>query len=466
MSNDYFNNEESNKNLKKILFIFLIAFILFFAIFIIREITEPLYIVVAINPAHGGKYAKASKTDGDRYDEKNAIFTVDYVEGIKNRDNDEYSLLLDLSKDIYNILDTTKNRRGWMGFANILKKYSHQKKLERVIFEPILTKETNYNYYEAKGEEDVNKYFRIMDSPAKTIFKKRNRGILSFLFKYKPNIILNFDLNYKGLDDDSIFTINVPSYKFFNFIKERIVRKDTELKNIENKEFQYIIRNWFGKTEKEKKDNLLKDMWLYFTGYYPDDTYLKAQTNRFMGRAYNMIDWDYRDSSAWYEDYVNKNKYSQYNIDLNLWKPAGYFWERENREVELRRRKDNFFAGNEFVRYIKYVLKKNGFKVKTKNPIFDYNEMTLFTTGITVDINLGSIYSDKSVRLLKEKRDALVEAICVSLYSVVYGLKIDDGNNAEQPQAEQPQAGQPRAGHPIDFKYYEKEKYNGIKNRR
>lgn len=463
MSETYYDK----KNFRVVITAFIVAFIIFITIFTIREITKPLYIVVAINPNHGGRQAKASHLDGERYNELNRRFTVDYEEALYFQGLSEFELLSRLSKNIYNLLRLTQTSSGWEEFEKILKKYSQypDMELKRVIFEPLLTKETNYKYYEKRGETDINKYFRIMDSPTKSLLKKYHRGILSFLYKYKPDIILSFDLNYKGSDTEKLFSINVPSYTFFNYIKSIIIQSNfQQLIDTKEREFKYIIKHWWGNDSQERTKNLLKDTWLYFTGYLPQNNFLKPDLNKFLGLGYNMFDWDFRDSARWYKEYDNKGDNPHYNTDLKLWQASGDFWEREQMEIEKKRREDgklsyggdNLYASEEIIKYIQAIFATEDFHIPVSEPVFVYDEISLYTTGISININLGSIYKKNTLELLAKYNEKLSRAICVGLYSIAQGYKIDQ----KLKEISLP------VGAPIDFKLYHKEKYCGKKSRR
>ncbi len=463
------NETYYERNFYPVLTVFIVAFIIFITIFIIREVTKPLYIVVAINPNHGGKEAKASQFDGDRYDELTSKFTKDYKEGLYYQNLSEFDLLLNLSKKIYNLFKDTKTKTGWKKFEKILKKYAQSTniKFKKVVFEPLLTKETNYNYYEKKEEKDINRYFRLMDSPSKSLLKKYHKGILSFIYKYRADIILNFDLNYGGSDSKSIFSINVPSFYFFEFVKNKIIKSNFSfnLSEIKNNEYRYIIQHWWGNNQTEKIRNLINDVWIYFTGYIPKENYIQPDLDKFMGLGYNMFDWDYRDSTRWYKDYDDKDENPHYNSDLRLWKPAGEFWKRERMIVELKRRKDgilsfggdNLYASEEIIKYIQYILATENFYIYSAPPVFKYDELSLYTTGISININLGSIYKEETQKLLTKYSNILSEAICVGIYSISAGFNIKTNIKKDLSTP---------VGKPIDFKFYQKEKYCGKKSRR
>ncbi|MBN1899022.1 MAG: hypothetical protein JW827_09610 [Spirochaetes bacterium] len=439
-------------NFYTVLVFFMAGLALFLFLFIWREASTPLEIIVAFNPPDGGKPARASKTDGDYYNEVTSVFTENIEKGSVYGNLSEYKLIATLYQKTANILNDTLTVSGWKSFEKILKKYSKKKKqFEKVAFESFITKPHPYRFYEQKGEKDVNRYFRLMDSPSENILKKYNNGILSHLFSMKPDIIINFDLgeNYR------LFSINMPSFKFFDYIRKKYIRSGQLNFSDLGKPYRSIAKNWRGDNEKEKINNLLHDMKLYFTGY---------SGNRFLGLGYNMIDWDFRDSSGWFKNFNDKEDNPHYQTDLKKWQAQGKFWERETMKVELKRRQgkrypggDNQYASAEIIKYIRNILNGKEISLQRSGPVFQYDEIDLYTTGIVINVHLGSLNNENIRSLLTTHSDALAEAICVSLYSLTMGYDLHPvkKNISDLP-----------SGDPIDFKYFQKEKYCGKLSRK
>ncbi len=441
-----------------LIFIFLILTIIYGTVFLLRTVYKPPTYIIMINPRHGGMTVPASKTNGDRYDDITGQYTVDYDGGSQYKDISEFSLLLKFTKQLRKVLKFTKTKKNYKRLVKILEKYGgNVQPYQRVFFHVFITKETNYMYYVNKKENDVNKFFRLMDFPSTGFLKRRRDGLMSKMFKMHPDIILNFDLDYIN-DYSSIYSINSPSYYVFNKIREHIIKKDFNFSS--DKVLKYYLYHWRGRTRKEKLENMIKDTWLYFTGYLPDKTFVKPDLNNFKGIGYNMVSWKYADKGEWWEDYNDKKNHPEFNTDLKNWKPNGLFWERERYRTEIKRRGDlknrgdNFYASQEMVKYIKsiFYLEDKGDKLPSiGKPVFAYNEISIYQNSIVININLGSLRDKKARELLDKEIDTLCNAVWVALYSITSGYKLKDN----LPAPIKPN------GKPLDFEHYHDVYYFG-----
>lgn len=442
-----------SKNYLIIIYLFVFVFILYTGIFIWRVSKKTSYIMVMINPAHGGKTATASKIDGDRYDPILKRYTVDYKGGIETEKLSEYQILFQLAKKIEARLIDTRTIWKWRKFEKLLKKYGKKKKYDRFVIDPELIKKEDYHYYEKKGKKDVNKYFRLFDFPSRNIFKKMENGLLSYINKYKPEILLNLDFSDNKDDDDVIFTISVPDYHFFNTIRKSLIEK-----NLVFNQYLEIINKWYGKSFLEKRNKIIEDTWIYFTGYKPDKSSFNA-SEEFLGLGYNLVTWN-RNDDNYVENYLNKDQYPQYNSDLKTFQPKGMYWEREQNKAEQYKRTkgdhqkgDNVYINEEILNSIFNVLllcEKNYIKSIKKDFVFQYDAKALYLNSFVVNIKFGSLNNKYIRRLFTEDLDALADAICVGLYSIGQGYDLKTISSKY-----------PVKGEPIDFKKYYKMKYLG-----
>ncbi len=179
------------KNSTKFLYIiFILIGIIYIIGFLIRFNFRTPYYMVFIVPNHGGKYAPASSIDGDWYNPVTKKYSMDYIEGLYYNDFSEFGLLLKLSWRITKLLEKSKHSSQWKDFENVLKKYSLNSEFNKIILDPELTKKESYK---SIHKRDVNSFFRIMDFPAHSIFKKFDKGIISKINKFKAEFVLTLD---------------------------------------------------------------------------------------------------------------------------------------------------------------------------------------------------------------------------------------------------------------------------------
>ncbi len=449
------STQQKSKAYLIIIAVFIIVFIIYTAGFIWRVYNKTPRYMLIINPAHGGKKALSSELDGDRFNPLQNVYTKNYDEGLIVKNKSEYKILLELSKKIRNKLEYAKGYLGWGKFRKILQKYGQSKDYKPVIFDVRLTKENDYHYYLRKGKKDINKYFRLFDFPSKGLNKKEGKGILSLINKHNPDIVLNFDFNYQGKMDKELFSINVPDFEFFNYIKKKLLSKKMNFNKHND-----IISCWYGMSKGEKKKNLIKDTWIYFTGIMPDET-LFNPSKKFFGHGYNLLHWKYCDKD-YLNKYKNKEENSEYNNHLSDFRPLRKFWKREKFDVEKYRRVcgdydcgDNMYVSEEIIKYIIAVLTlnkdENVKKLVKKPPVYSYNEGSLYVNSIVININLGSLFDEYTRTVFSEKLDQVADAVCIGLYSICRGYDLKEFKNLSiKPE-----------GKPIDFMKYYKHKYFG-----
>ncbi len=136
-----------------------------------------------------------------------------------------------------------------------------------------------------------------------------------------------------------------------------------------------------------------------------------------------MVTWDWRDDSNWYKYYNEKEKYPWYNTDLAKFSPGGNFWLKEKSNYELwKREKSNFKYGDEYyiaetlLKIMKYVLNEKN--IKFSKVVYDFNPFSLYTTGLVINLNLGSIYDKNTRDMIINNTDKLSESIAIALYAI------------------------------------------------
>jgi len=443
-----------------IIFIFVFIFVLYFLGFLWRIYKKAPYFMVVINPAHGGISSVATTTNGERYDDVLGRYTLNYDAGYRVKDLSEFEVLHKLSFLIKQRLDYTKGFLNWKNFEKILIKYGKTNSYKKVVFDSEITKPKLTEYYLKKRRKDVNKYFRLFDSYQKSKIFKKHKGILSFINKYKPEIVINLDFNKYGKNDERIFGVVVPHYEIFNSLREKIITKSL---NFDKR----ILFKWYGNNKDEKLKNLVQDTWTYFVGILPDASFFKPE--KFIGIGYNSLSWDFKDKN-YKKNYYNKEKFPQYSQRLDLFKPKGRFWFREKNysSEKYKRLKgdwdvgDNEYINFEIIRYITTILLYTNIdilKYLNKNlVVYRYDEPSLFVNSLTININLGSFLDKKERENVVKNLDNIADAICIALYSICAGYKIDSKKMIDTKYLP--------SGRPVNFIKYYKYHYIGRKRKR
>ena len=389
---------------------------------------------VVIDPGHGGKSQKLSPVEGDHWDFKAQKFLTRYNFGAYHGAETEHQIVLEICRSVNEILRNANSDSGWREFSKLISYYGVKRPEEyrRVNFDISLTRDKSYEAPEYSGEVNVNKHFRLFDSPDS--FDENNRpsaalfpGRMSKINAMTPELVLcvhiNSSTNTAARGQASVI---IPDYRVFDFVKT--VKSRLGVK----KALTYFwVLSWFYPQNPvlSNLSRLINDCETYFTGKRADN---KSQ----IGKRWQMVMWRY-------------DKDDEYDNLLN-YKDNDSYWKRERSDYETMRRGggiagaggDNFYASEEVIKFVRMALWQDyidtaGASLKDVSEIKSPGEylgahgapfisdwaLPQLVNAVTAYIELGYIENANDRKLLVEKKDIIAQAIAVAVYSLTEGFE-------------------------------------------
>ncbi len=390
---------------------------------------------IVIDPGHGGTKQTPYEIYGDKFDTVSGRYLEPYKNGASYKNRTEQEIVLQIGKEVKDILDLTKTKKGFKKFQSYIKIFSDSDS-PWIKLESVLTRTDSYLDKNYREKDDKNELYRLYDYPDFSTGEMKE-GRLSFINKQDPHLVVSLHINDMGskneTDNGGMGAVLTPSYQTFELLK-RISEKKTDPDQFLNSpwsNWMIFEKGW------SRLENAIADSWIYFHGYWPTKEGNKADLNRFEGYRYNMVTWKYKDSDGW-EGKINTPD-SPYALEHSQFRATGNYWDRERSKPEILKREnglegfggDNHYASAEILRFMQYGFRigtSNSDEYKTPNPILSpyisTYSLPALINAISAYIELGDIRSNKDIYYLTQKKKRTAIAISVAIYSLFNGLEI------------------------------------------
>jgi N-acetylmuramoyl-L-alanine amidase len=389
---------------------------------------------VVIDPGHGGKSEKSGLTEGDHWDIKAKRFLTRYNYGAYHGDEAEHRIVLDICRMTAEILKSANTDAGWREFSKLLAAYGVKRPNEyrRVNFDTAMTREKSFEAPEFTAEANVNKHFRLFDSPesfdaAKKPSPALHPGRMSKINALTPELVLcvhvNSSTNSRARGQASVV---IPGYRVFDFVKTVKTRL-----GVKSALTYFWLLAWFYPDNPVlgNLSRLINDCETYFTGKRSDN---KSR----IGKRWQMVKWRY----CMDDEYDNLLNY----------KDNDSYWKRERSDYESMRRDggitgaggDNFYASEEFIKFIRFGLWQDYMNGSAKGvtelsglkspgeylgphgaPFISDWALPQMVNAVTAYIELGYIENDADRFLLTSKKDVIARSLAVATYSLTEGFE-------------------------------------------
>lgn len=421
----------------------MIKFFLFlFTIQIVANPTKTYKIV--IDPGHGGFKQEPLEFYGDKFDTITQRYLEHYKDGASYKGiRTEQEIVLEIGKELKEILDLTKTKKGFQKFSNYIKQFSDTE-TPWIELQTSMTRVDSYKDFKFREKEDKNKKYRLYDFPD---FKtnKNVLGRISLINKEKPHLVVSLHINAMntGPGASGMGAVIAPSYQTFDLLKRISEKKASkeEFEKLEWKNWMIFENSW------TRLENAIADSWIYFNGYWPTKDGNQTDRKKFEGYRYNMVTWRYRDSFGW-EKKIN-DKEGPYSLDHKGFKANGKFWDRERSKLETMRREgglegyggDNHYASTELLRFVQYGLRNFSEEKDTYKepgpilrPYVSTYSIPTFINAISGYLELGEITSDKDMYFLTSKKKRVAISLAVGIYSLFHGLELKSSKSNYTPK--------------------------------
>ncbi|MDV6235735.1 N-acetylmuramoyl-L-alanine amidase [Leptospira ellisii] len=387
---------------------------------------------VVLDPGHGGADLKPKEDHGDKYDPISDKYLELYKSGASAKGRKERVIVLELAKELKEILDLTKTPEGFATFRSYMKSFTNDE-IPWVRIDSVMTRTENAEEREYAASEDPNAPYRLFDYPDKKT-KKIKPGRISFINREKPHLVVSLHLNpsYKE-HPGGMAAVLSPSYRTFYVLKGISEGRYAEEKFTESPWSEWMVfkEGW------SKLQNAVADAWIYFHGYWPNRSGKKTDLSAFEGYRQNMITWKYKDLPGW-EELARLGGKGPYSKTHKNFVAEGKFWEREKGEPELWRREDgregfggdNHYASAELMRFVQYGLRKRKTEEEfpepgpINKPYLSTYALPTFINAISAYLEIGYIDKEKDMILMTKRRKDVAISLAAGVYSLAHGIKI------------------------------------------
>ncbi|EMY13962.1 hypothetical protein LEP1GSC043_2104 [Leptospira weilii str. Ecochallenge] len=128
---------------------------------------------VVIDPGHGGLDLKPKEDHGDKYDPISGKYLELYKAGASFKERKERTIVLELAKELKEVLDLTKTEEGFKTFRSYMKSFTNDN-IPWIQIDSVMTRNENAEEREFSSSEDPNAPYRLFDYPDKKT-KKSNK---------------------------------------------------------------------------------------------------------------------------------------------------------------------------------------------------------------------------------------------------------------------------------------------------
>jgi hypothetical protein len=393
---------------------------------------------VVIDPGHGGVKQTPYEIYGDKFDIVSGRYLEPYKNGAAYNGNTEMDLVLNIGKELKELLELTQTKKGFKKFQAYIRLFSNSE-TPWIKLDTSMSRTDSYTKHKFREKDDKNANYRLYDYPDFATGKMKP-GRISWINSNTPQLVVSLHINdmgsRKNYDRGGMGAVLSPSYRTFDLLKS------ISEKRVEPEAFlRTHWSNWMifqGKWT--PLENAIADAWIYFHGYWPNKMGDKTDLNRFEGYRYNMVTWKYKDDDGW-ENRVG-NIEGPYALTHELFRPVGRFWDRERSSPEIMRREggaegfggDNHFASAELLRFVQY-----GLRLQVNSKVDRYTEpnpilrpyvstysLPMLINAISAYIELGDIRSERDIYFLTKKKKKIAVALAVGIYSLFQGLEIKE----------------------------------------
>jgi hypothetical protein len=386
---------------------------------------------IVLDPGHGGVHQVPFEIYGDKYDVVTDRYLENYKSGAQYKTRTEMEIVLEIAKEVQNILELTRTKNGFRKFRSLIKLFSHTNPTW-IKFRTVMTRTDNVSDRVFREKEDKNADYRLFDFKDFETGEKR-LGRISKINREKPYLLVSFHINSTGTKSTGMGAVLSPSFRTFNMLRNISLGRATL------SEFnQSPWKNWIRFNGKwTNLENAIADSWIYFHGYLPNQTLDSFNIKKFEGFRQNMVTWKYADIEDWHSQIGKPGPYSKKMTEFSA---TGNFWEREKSSYEMYRREDgiegfggdNYYAGMELLRYVQYALRTEQTVGGTPNygepgpilkPFISTYALPTFVNAICAYLELGDIAIDRDIYYLTAKRKRMAIGIAVGIYSLFQGLE-------------------------------------------
>lgn len=389
---------------------------------------------VVIDPGHGGKSEKDGLIEGDHWDIKAKRFLTRYNYGAYHGDEAEHKIVLDICRMTGEILKSANTDAGWREFAKLLAAYGVKRPNEyrRVNFDTAMTRERSFEAPEYTAEANVNRHFRLFDSPESFDAAKKpspvlHPGRMSKINALTPELVLCVHVNSStNPETRGQASVVIPGYRVFDFVKTVKTRL-----GVKSALTYFWLLAWFYPDNPVlgNLSRLINDCETYFTGKRSDN---KSR----IGKRWQMVKWRY----CMDDEYDNLLNY----------KDNDSYWKRERSDYESMRRDggligaggDNLYASEEFIKFIRFGLWQDYINGSAKSvtelsdlkspgeylgphgaPFISDWALPQMVNAVTAYIELGYIENEADRFFLVSKKDVIARSLAVAAYSLTEGFE-------------------------------------------
>jgi len=412
----------------------------------VRDESVPRYRIV-LDPGHGGKPEACSSHGGAHWDRYTKRFLNHFRYGVdrywRGRRYSEHQLVLTLARKVRKRLVLTESAERWPEFEKLIAAGTGKiGPFRRVALECLLSRDSNHRTHPKAKSKNVNRFFRLFDSPEKFPYEEGDpitAGRLSKIARLAPSLVVCLHVN--GCSNKKARGLNalfVPHYDYFE-LGRRYMLEGTGRKAIEQSP---VTKHWwYHNRARTKFQWMLNDAWTYFTGYGCTKSGKLVYPATDIGVRANDLQWAYQASVPPQTRTTTLNQ----NFD-------GVFWDRERSDFEKMRRSggiegfggDSLYAGQELVRYIRYGLWKDFLQTKRAfgvkwagkrrldpmrylgphgRPTAADWAVPLFSNAVVAFLEVGYLTNDRDFWILRSKLDQIADALAVGIYSLHAGLE-------------------------------------------
>jgi len=409
------------------------------------ELEPPATVVptvrIVLDPGHGGRPERCSDHGGAHWDPYTKRFLNFYRFGAsrrwKGRTWTEHELMLMLARKIRKRLDLTRQPSTRPAFAALVRRVTgSDEPVPAVDVETLLTRDNSHLDHPERGKPNVNRFFRLFDSPESFPYVDGAAlypGRLSKTAVLQPRMVVCLHVNGSATSSMRGFhALYVPGWEHFEQVRRTILAREGF--NALTK--TPVYRTWFKHDAgRSRLQWMFNDTWTYFTGYGCNPDGGTVQTSTDVGVRYDDLQWAYRSPVRAAER------------TTSLTGPFdGPFWQRERSTFEQRRRAgglegyggDNLYAGHELIRFMSLALWRDlqqgssderegatvrGYLGRIHRPTAADWAVPLFSNAVTPFLELGYLSNDGDFRLLREKLDVVADGLAVGIHSLLVGTR-------------------------------------------
>lgn len=333
---------------------------------VVKPRIEVLRYKIVLVPSRGGKEEPRGDTIGDGWSPTLGRFTIPYLggPGLKLEDGSVVTaseVSLKLAKKVQAILEMTRSDKTWPEFEKLVQEFSGSKdEVQRVVVESVLSREHGWQEHPNANEPNVNRFFRLFDSPVSfppPPDEPLHPGLLSWTNAQAANMVVSLNFSASSTRMRGMKTYLAAPHAIMEHLRQIKLEK-AKIGDIRRTVYFQSWAVYSG----DRQNAMLADAARYFFGYIPWST--KRSSFELDAPSRDQIQWAFRDDAG---------KSVPASIEST---PTGLFWDRERSRFETWRREkgqegeggDNYYASQELIRFVRYGLWKDHLGLKGTDP--------------------------------------------------------------------------------------------------